>query len=165
LLSDEIKFKTVIFDEVHELRHSDTQKRRLAQALSERSQQVLGLSATPIFNMGSEIWSVLDSIKPGCLGSFDEFSSEWCNAGAVFEPATLNSYLKKQGLMLRRTADQAGLTPQIPSKNVVTIDSDLHTLKEFQNVAKMSALSVLESLTGSFVTQQGLPKQSQLPSL
>jgi superfamily II DNA or RNA helicase len=148
LLSDEIKFKTVIFDEVHELRHSDTQKRRLAQALSERSQQVLGLSATPIFNMGSEIWSVLDSIKPGCLGSFDEFSSEWCNAGAVFEPATLNSYLKKQGLMLRRTADQAGLTPQIPSKNVVTIDSDLHTLKEFQNVAKMLALSVLSGNIG-----------------
>jgi superfamily II DNA or RNA helicase len=148
LLDNSQEFNSVIFDEVHELRHQDTLKRELSQQISDRAKQVVGLSGTPIFNMGSEIWSVLDVIKKDCLGEFADFSSEWCNMGAVSEPATLNSYLKKQGLMLRRTPEEAGLFAHTPSKNVVTIDADLNKLKEFQDVAKMLALSVLSGNVG-----------------
>jgi superfamily II DNA or RNA helicase len=143
LISDRHSFNTVIFDEVHELRHTGTTKRSVAALFSEKAKQVLGLSGTPIFNMGSEIWSVLDVIKPDCLGGYDDFVSEWCTWGKVLEPATLNSYLKKQGLLLRRTPEQAGQTLHEPSKHVITIDADLDKLKEVENVAKTLALSVL----------------------
>jgi hypothetical protein len=148
LLAKTTHFKTVIFDEVHELRHQGTYKRELSQSLSKRALNVLGLSGTPIFNMGSEIWSVIDVIKAGGLGSWDDFEREWCVNGSVVEPSTLNSFLKKQGLMLRRTDLEAGLTVHEPSKNVITIDADLEKLKEVENVAKMLALSVLSGNVG-----------------
>jgi superfamily II DNA or RNA helicase len=148
LLAKAPVFKTVIFDEAHELRHQGTAKRDLATSLSRRAQYVLGLSGTPIFNMGAEIWSVLDCIKPNCLGAFEDFESEWCSNGAVVEPSILNSYLKKHGLMLRRTDIEAGLTVQEPSKVVITIDADLEKLKEIEDVAKALALSVLSGNVG-----------------
>lgn len=148
LISEQYKFKTAIFDEVHELRHTGTGKRGIATALTERVTNCLGLSGTPIFNYGSEIWSVLDAIKAECLGSLDDFSGEWCNWGKVREPLVLHSFLKKQGLMLRRTPEECGMNFGEASKFVYTIDSDLEKLKEVQNVAKLLALSVLSGNVG-----------------
>lgn len=148
LLSPQCNFATLIMDEVHELRHTGTGKREICKKLSERVKKCLGLSGTPILNYGSEIWSVLDVIKDECLGTEDEFNSEWCVWGKVNEPATLNSFLKKQGLYLRRTPEMIGLKFGEASKHVFTIDSDLDKLKEVQNVAKMLALSVLSGNVG-----------------
>lgn len=148
LISPENKFKTLIMDEVHELRHTGTGKRNICAKLSETVQYCLGMSGTPIYNQGDEIYSVLDVISPDCLGSKDEFESEWCNWGKVYEPATLNHFLKSQGLMLRRTAEDIGLTFGEASKHIYTIDSDLDKLQEIQNVAKLLALSVLSGNVG-----------------
>lgn len=148
LLSPDQKFNTLILDEVHELRHTNTGKRELCQIISERVNNCVGLSGTPIFNHGSEIWSVLDVIKPGCLGDQQDFMSEWCSWEKVREPSVLNHHLKTQGLMLRRTADDVGLKFGDASKHVYTLDSDLDKLHEIQNVAKMLALSVLSGRIG-----------------
>lgn len=148
ILLGEHKFKTLIMDEVHELRHTGTGKRRLCFQLSEIVDYSLGLSGTPIYNQGDEIYSVLDVIRPGCLGSLGEFESEWCNWGKVYEPATLNHFLKNQGLMLRRNASECGLKFGEASKHIYTIDSDLEKLKEIENIAKLLALSVLSGNIG-----------------
>lgn len=142
-------FNTLIFDEVHELRHTNTAKREYAELLSEKVKWCLGMSGTPIYNYGSEIWSVLDVIKPEALGSYEEFASEWCDwGGRVHEPATLNNFLKSQGLMLRRTPEETGMHFGTASKQVYTIDADLKQLEAVQNVAKMLALSVLSGNVG-----------------
>lgn len=144
----EINFKTIIFDEVHELRHDNTAKREQCKLLSERTKNVIGLSGTPIYNRGSEIYSVMDVISPNCLGSRDEFIREWCDWDSVKEPSILNSYLKSKGLMLRRTTKDIGLHFGQCSKHIYTLDSDLEKLKEIQEVAKMLAISVLSGNVG-----------------
>ena len=72
--------KTIICDEVHNLRSIRTKKyaalRRLA-ALPSVTRR-LGLSGTPIYNRGSEIWPITDILKPGMLGSYDEFCEYFC---------------------------------------------------------------------------------------
>ena len=144
-----IPFKTVIFDEIHELRATDTQKREHAKLLSTKANTVIGLSGTPIFNYGNEIWSVLDVINPDCLGTRNDFLSEWCTWDReVIEPSTLNGYLKNLGLMLRRNPEEVGLTFGDLSKTIYTIDSDLDELKKVQDVAKILALSVLSGKVG-----------------
>lgn len=148
LLSEQYKFRTVIFDEVHELRHTGTGKRNIAALLAERATNCLGLSGTPIYNYGEEMWSVLDCIKAECLDTLESFTSEWCSWGKVREPLVLNSFLKKQGLMLRRTPEECGMNFGEASKFVYTIDSDLEKLKEIQDVAKLLALSVLSGNIG-----------------
>jgi SNF2 family DNA or RNA helicase len=149
LISQERVFKTVIFDEIQELRHTGTGKRETSKQIALRSSNVLGMSGTPIYNYGEEIWSVMDVIKDECLGSLDDFKSEWCDwGGRVREPMVLNSFMKKQGLMLRRTPEDCGMQFGEASKHVYTIDADIEKLKEVQNVAKLLALSVLSGNVG-----------------
>lgn len=143
-----IPFKTVILDEVHELRHSGTNKRINCKKLSEQAEMCFGLSGTPIYNRGSEMWSVMDVISPNCLGSESEFKSEWCDWDSVREPAILHAYLKNRGLMLRRVPEDVGLNFGKASKHPYTLDADLNKLKEVQEVAKMLAISVLSGNIG-----------------
>lgn len=142
------KFKTLLMDEVHELRHENTAKRELCKILSKNAEIIVGMSGTPIFNKGSEMYSVMDVISPGCLGSREEFIREWCDWDSVREPAILHSFLKSKGLMLRRTAKDIGLNFGKASKHTYTLDADLEKLKEVQDVAKMLAISVLSGNVG-----------------
>lgn len=149
LIDKDRHFKTVIFDEVQELRHTGTGKRETAKQLALRSPNVLGMSGTPIYNMGEEIWSIMDVIRPDALGTLEDFKSEWCDwSGRVREPMVLNSFMKKQGMILRRTPEDIGMQFGEASKHVYTIDADIKKLEEVQNVAKLLALSVLSGNIG-----------------
>lgn len=144
-IEDATKIKTVVFDEVQELRHQDTQKRTAARAASIAATRAVGLSATPIYNMGAEIWSIIDVIAPDSLGRFCDFNGEWSNARGIVEYAdALSSYLRSRGLMLRRDIPYKGEV----MRDVITLDADLESLKNAQDVMKTLALSVLSNKVG-----------------
>jgi SNF2 family DNA or RNA helicase len=75
-----LNIRTLVCDEVQHLRSKTTQKyaavKRLA-AMKSINYRV-GLSGTPIYNHGSEIWPIVDILKPGLLGNFKEFCSYFC---------------------------------------------------------------------------------------
>lgn len=107
------KIRTVIYDEVHELRRRDSKKYVAAGRISDEAVLRMGLSATPVFNYGGEIYNVVDVLQPGVLGGRSEFIREWggsSNNGHVLikDPAALGTYLREQGLMLRRTRKDVG---------------------------------------------------------
>ena len=119
------KVKTVIFDEIHELRHRDTARYRAAALIAADAEFKFGLSATPIFNYGSEIWNILDIIKPDSLGNYTEFLQEWCGSTygeSIQDPRAFGAFLREQGLMIRRTKKEVGR--ELPKMTVVphTID-------------------------------------------
>lgn len=98
-------FKTAIFDEIQELRHNGTGKYSAASLLSESCENVIGLSGTPIYNQGGEIWNVVNILDFHFLGDWESFSREWCygyNRAMVAKPDLLGAHLKREGLMLRR---------------------------------------------------------------
>jgi hypothetical protein len=100
--------KYVIWDEVQELRHEDTQKYAAARVIADATPYRLGLSATPIYNYGIEMFNVMRCIRPDALGSRDEFVTEWCAGESVREPRAFGEYLRRSGLMLRRTRAEVG---------------------------------------------------------
>ena len=53
-------FRTAIFDEMQELRRNGTGKYSAASLLSQSCENVIGLSGTPIYNQGGEIWNVVN---------------------------------------------------------------------------------------------------------
>ncbi len=120
-------FHTVIFDEIQELRRAGTEKYSAASLLSESCQRVIGLSGTPIYNYGSEIWNVINILDFHFLGDFETFTREWC-AGygnrIVQKPELLGDHLRREGLMLRRTKQE--VLPELPEKRrlVQEIDAD-----------------------------------------
>lgn len=110
------KFKAVIFDEIQELRHATTSKYSAASILAGEVDYVWGLSGTPIYNYGAEIWAIMNILDFHCLGSDESFSREWCvgyGQKIVKDPAVLGDYLRTEGLMLRRRKEdvQSSLPP------------------------------------------------------
>lgn len=105
------KVKTVLLDECQELRNGvDTDKGRGVAQVADQANYVIGLSATPVYNYADEIWSLYSIIAPHALGSREEFLREWkatedvSGKGArIADPAALGTYLRSEGLLLRRT--------------------------------------------------------------
>jgi SNF2 family DNA or RNA helicase len=99
--------KSVTFDECQELRHSGTQKYEAAKLIADGVDYRLGLSATPIYNYGGEIWNVCNIITPDALGNWEEFSREWCTyrggKQVIDDPAAFGVCARETGVMLRRT--------------------------------------------------------------
>lgn len=150
--------KTVIFDEVQELRHGlATEKGRAAMAFREAAPNALGLTATPIYNYGSEIWNVVEFIAPGALGTWAEFTTNWCTTHGshwiVKDPAALGSYMLDQGLALRRTADDEEVALCLPplSKMIVEVGWNEGDTASDRELQKRLAQRIL---TGSF-TERG----------
>lgn len=121
-------FPAVIFDEVQELRRAGSEKYSAASLLSDSAGKVVGLSGTPIYNRGGEIWNVMNAIDFHCLGSFDSFTRQWCTGfgrDVVAKPDRLNAFLVQEGMMLRRT--KAEVLKELPPKRrlVQEIDADM----------------------------------------
>jgi len=111
------RVNTVIFDEIQELRREDSLKYEGAQRVVRSAPFTAGLSATPVYNYGGEIFNVMNVIQSGCLGSRDEFLREWSGGGQdstgkvrLKNPEALRAHLKSQGLFLRRTRDDVGIS-------------------------------------------------------
>ncbi|MBQ2957237.1 MAG: hypothetical protein IJE08_12325 [Clostridia bacterium] len=72
----DLGFRTVIFDEIQELRRAGTEKYSAASLLSSGVERVIGLSGTPIYNNGGEIWNVVNILDFHFLGDWESFSRE-----------------------------------------------------------------------------------------
>ncbi len=143
--------KTVIFDEVQELRHGrSTDKGMGATAFCAAAQYRLGLTATPIYNYGSEIFAVVEFIAPGALGSWHEFVINWCASHGshwiVKDPGALGAYLQSEGITLRRTNEDAEVASTLPPQSKVVIEvgwneGDLDTDQELQRKLALRVLN------------------------
>ena len=120
-----LPFRAVIFDEIQELRHTGTEKYSAASLLSESCERVIGLSGTPIYNKGGEIWNVINILDFHFLGDWESFSREWCYGygnAVVVKPDLLGAYLKREGLMLRRTKQE--VLKELPPKRRLVQELD-----------------------------------------
>lgn len=123
----EAHIPTVIFDEIQELRHAGTEKYSAASLLADAAQRVIGLSGTPIYNRGAEIWNVVNILDYHFLGDYESFTREWCYGYGnqiVAKPELLGEKLREEGLMLRRT--KGDVLSDLPPKRrlVMPVDSD-----------------------------------------
>lgn len=145
------KMRSLICDEVQELRHSGTGKYRAAQAIRSGCSYAMGLSATPIYNYGGEMFNVMEVINPGKLGACEEFNREWCSSSGgkqiVKDPRAFGSYLRDNFLMLRHTRKEVGRELPSLERIVQTIPYSPEALDEIKNVATELAHMVLK---GSF---------------
>lgn len=140
--AETLGIKTVCFDEIQELRHGwSTDKGRGADAFCKAAQYRIGLTATPIYNYGSEIWNVVEFIAPGALGEWMEFQINWCTSHGshwvVKDPSALGAFLVDEGIALRRTNEDPEVAKSLPplSKVVMEVgwnEGDVETDRELQ---------------------------------
>lgn len=133
---------TVIFDEIQELRHTGTEKYSAASLLADAAQRVIGLSGTPIYNRGAEIWNVINILDFHFLGDYESFTREWCygyGSQIVAKPELLGEKLREEGIMLRRTKQE--VLKDLPPKRrlVMAVDSDDAVYKRLMEPVREAA--------------------------
>jgi len=137
--------KTLVCDEVQNLRSKTTQKYKAIKKLAALPSVLyrIGLSGTPIYNRGSEIWPIIDIIKPGLLGSFKEFCEYFCyvnekGKAIVLENkrASLRHELQKHVMLRRKKSDVLKeLKDKVRYKEVIASDTDYY-LEELDKIWK-----------------------------
>ena len=142
---EKIGIRTIVCDEVHNLRSKTTQKYKAVKKLAALStvQYRIGLSGTPIYNRGSERWPIIDILKPGLLGSFKEFCEYFCyvndkGKAIVLENkrASLRNELQKHVMLRRKKSDVLKeLKDKVRYKEVIASDTDFY-LEELDKIWK-----------------------------
>jgi SNF2 family DNA or RNA helicase len=158
--SHEFGHRSIILDEIQDLRRgAETDKGRAARHFVEAPSVRLraGLTATPIYNYGSEIYQIVNYIAPGALGSWQSFIIEWCvskgNHWVVKEPDVLGDWLRSEGIALRRTEHDEEVKSNLPALNrlIVNVPWDDRAVDDDQALRRALALKVM---SGNF-TQSG----------
>lgn len=154
----QLALPTVIFDEVQELRHSGTEKYSAASLLAEAAERVVGLSGTPIYNQGAEIWNVVNILDFHSLGDYESFTREWCYGYGnriVAKPELLGERLRREGLMLRRTKQE--VLKELPPKRrlVMAVDSDEGVYKKLM-LPVWQTLKLMKATTDANASQRAL---------
>ena len=140
-----VGIKTIVCDEVHNLRSKTTQKYKAVKKLAalDSVKFRIGLSGTPIYNRGSEIWPIIDILKPGLLGSFKEFCEYFCyvnekGKAIVLENkrASLRNELQKHVMLRRKKSDVLKeLKDKVRYKEVIASDTEYY-LEELDKIWK-----------------------------
>ena len=137
-LSDLCKLglSTIVCDEVQYLRSKTTKKydavKKLAALPSIKYR--IGLSGTPIYNRGSEIWPIVDILRPGLLGNFKEFCEYFCyvndkGKAIVLEAKreSLRKQLQKYVMLRRRKSDVLKeLKEKVRYKELIDADTNYY---------------------------------------
>ena len=131
-----LNVSAVICDEVQHLRSKTTQKYAAVKKLAAKDgvKFRVGLSGTPIYNRGSEIWPIVDILKPGLLGSFKEFCEYFCYVNekgkAIVVPnkrESLRDQLTNHVMLRRKKSDVLKeLKDKVRSPEVIAADEKFY---------------------------------------
>ena len=144
------KVNTVIFDEMQELRRHQSLKYAAAASIADAARWVVGATATPVYNYGDEIYNVVSILDDDVLGTRDEFRREWCMGDRVSDPAALGTYLRDQGVMLRRTRSDVGRELPEVVRVPHQIDLDAATLDRLTSDAVDLARRIVDATGSNF---------------
>ena len=128
--------KTIVCDEVQNLRSKTTKKYDAVKKLTahESVKFRIGLSGTPIYNRGSEIWPIVDILRPGLLGNYTEFCEYFCyvnekGKAIVLENKreSLRKQLQKYVMLRRKKSDVLKeLKDKVRYKEVIDADRNYY---------------------------------------
>ncbi|MEX0656447.1 MAG: SNF2-related protein [Nitrosopumilaceae archaeon] len=131
-----LNIKTLVCDEVQNLRSNTTQKYAAVKKLAalESIKYRIGLSGTPIYNRGSEIWPIVDILRPGLLGNYKEFCEYFCyvnekGKAIVLENKrqSLHKELRKHVMLRRKKSDVLKeLKEKVRYKEVIDADIEYY---------------------------------------
>jgi superfamily II DNA or RNA helicase len=117
----QIEFDYVILDEAQAIKNASSQSAKAARLL--RGRHRLALSGTPIENHLGELWSLLEFLNPGLLGTSTVFKTQ---AAELRDPSGEARSLLARALrpfLLRRTKEQ--VAPELPAKLEQTLFCEL----------------------------------------
>lgn len=119
------RFGIIVYDEIQKLKNPASQMTRAAKTLN--SAFVLGMTGTPVENRLQDLWSLMDVIAPGLLGSSREFEKRYPpdNRAALagLKSLLMDGDAQKPPFMIRRLKSEA--LDGLPKKTIVPYAVDM----------------------------------------
>ena len=113
------RFGIIVYDEIQKLKNPASQMTRAAKTLNAAF--VLGMTGTPVENRLQDLWSLMDVVAPGLLGSSRDFEKRYPpenRAGlAELKALLMDGDSRTPPFMLRRMKSEA--LDGLPKKTVV----------------------------------------------
>ena len=113
---EEFPWSTIVLDEAQMVKNPNTKSARAVRALE--AEQKIALTGTPVENRLSELWSILDAVNPGILGSQESFRRTYSSPIERRHDEVAAARLRRttRPFVLRRTKADKRLLPDLPDK-------------------------------------------------
>ncbi len=111
-----VRWSTVVIDEAQMIKNPNTKVARATRSLI--ADQKVALTGTPVENRLVELWSILDTVVPGLLGSQQRFRERYAMPIERFGSESVAERLRTLTgpFVLRRTKADRRLVPDLPDK-------------------------------------------------
>ena|GEM_PF-252237 len=145
-LFETIDFRYVVLDEAQHIKNPLSATARAAKRV--KSGHRLALTGTPIENRLSEIWSIIDFVSPGMLGSLKTFEEKYARPVERGDEETVRKLRAiVRPLVLRRT--KVEVAPELPSKIeqdiiVPMADDQARLYKQLREAVRANVMSEVE---------------------
>ena len=145
-------FQVVVADESHYVKDSKAKRTKALVPILKRAKRCVLLSGTPALNRPRDLFTQLDALRPGRMGSFSDFAKRYCDAR--MKPwgwdASGGSNLQELHGILTRTYMHRRLksvvADQLPRKRRECVRFELAA--DAARVANEAARALVESLRG-----------------
>jgi SNF2 family DNA or RNA helicase len=115
----QVRWGTVVCDEAQNLKNPQAAQARAVRSLEARRR--VALSGTPVENRLSELWSLMEFLNPGLLGSLERFRRELALPIERDRDARAVRWLQAatRPFLLRRLKTDPDVAPELPEKEVI----------------------------------------------
>ncbi|MGI9028918.1 MAG: DEAD/DEAH box helicase [Ilumatobacteraceae bacterium] len=112
----EVSWTTLVLDEAQTVKNASTLAARAVRTIP--AHQTIALTGTPVENRLGDLWSILDAVNSGILGSRRSFRDRFAAPIERHNDAAAASRLRSltRPLVLRRTKADKALVPDLPDK-------------------------------------------------
>jgi len=112
----QVGWDILTLDEAQNIKNSYTKQTRAVKGIGARSK--IALTGTPIENRLTELWSIMDFLNPGYLGSVDRFIDEYANPIEKYRDLLKEAELSRKirPFVLRRMKTDRKIIKDLPDK-------------------------------------------------
>ncbi|WP_261303991.1 DEAD/DEAH box helicase [Paenibacillus andongensis] len=117
LVFGQVEWQAIICDEAQAIKNPSTAASHVLKAMKSKFR--LAMTGTPVENGLSELWSIMDYVQPGLLGSLSEFKREFITPLEAGEGDSVveQRLLAKLSYVYKRRTKSEELAGQLPPKH------------------------------------------------
>jgi len=118
---DQVPWRGVVLDEAQNIKNSETKQAKAARSLN--ADYRIALTGTPVENNVGDLWSVMEFLNPGLLGSASEFrTSFFLPIQSLRDPEATATLKRITGpFILRRLKSDKSIIADLPEKNEMKV--------------------------------------------
>ncbi|MDO8509166.1 MAG: SNF2-related protein [Nanoarchaeota archaeon] len=157
----EIEWDLLIVDEAHKLKDRDTVRWRFVDKIPKK--RFLILTATPFQNDLLELYSLLNLLKRGHLGTLKEFKKKFLFRGNKRYPLNPHELKDKlQEVMVRRRRDETGIDYKKRIPRIVAVEMSKEEEEIYKDITELLQTKYFsakgEEIRGKLIIYSLLPK-------